>query len=243
MLLSKERIFSFLGGVNKSAKETLTKLKISYLAFVPLVILASSPVNRIESTDLKTNNVSLSELQFSLESYNFVSSKTNVVEINPGESLAQKKIREQKEQEERQKLALASRNTLSREGRARTTAKRNNFEDIYQAAGQRYNVDPMLLKAIHFVESTFSDSSYVSSYAGAQGPMQFMPSTWRRYGVDANGDGIAEIGNVEDAIYGAANYLRACGYPNLQKALWGYNRSTPYFHKVVNLARSYGMQL
>ena len=49
------------------------------------------------------------------------------------------------------------------------------------------------------------------SSAGAIGWMQFMPDTWARWGVDANGDGLPDPWNAEDAIYSAARYLAATG--------------------------------
>jgi membrane-bound lytic murein transglycosylase B len=71
--------------------------------------------------------------------------------------------------------------------------------------------------------------------------MQFLPSTWKHYGVDGNGDGVADITNVNDAIFSAANYLKACGYPNIKSALWGYNPSTRYYTKVMTKAQSFGL--
>ena len=42
--------------------------------------------------------------------------------------------------------------------------------------------------------------------------MQFLPSTWRAYGVDANEDGRKDPYNPVDAIFAAARYLAAAGY-------------------------------
>jgi len=246
MPLVKERISILAGGFEKGVKKLLKQSKVSLFVLLPLVALSSAPA-KAQPNSFDSKSIALNKLEFTLDSLEFVTAKKDFSEINPGESLAQKKIREQKENEEKERqrkesLVLAQRNTISREGRA-LDRQPVSFEQIYQTAGQRYGVDPMLLKAVHFVETGFSGSSYIASYAGAQGPMQFMPATWKRYGVDGNGDGIADIGNVYDSIHSAANYLKACGYPDLKKALWGYNRSTPYYHKVVNLARSYGMGL
>ena len=69
------------------------------------------------------------------------------------------------------------------------------------------------------------------SSAGAQGPMQFIPSTWGQYG---NG---GDINDDHDAILGAARYLKAAGAPgNMQKALFAYNHSQAY----VNALLDYG---
>lgn len=122
--------------------------------------------------------------------------------------------------------------------------KRNDktgFDIIYQDAGQKYSIPWEILSAIHLVETGRRGNTGISSYAGATGPMQFMPSTFRRYGVDGDGDGRAIIHDSDDAIYSAANYLRASGgNSNIRGALYHYNHSTAYVNKVVGIARSIG---
>ena len=117
-----------------------------------------------------------------------------------------------------------------------------NFDGIYQAAGAAYGIDWRILKAVHYVETGCSGSTSKRNPSGATGPMQFLPSTWRVYGQDGNGDGIKDITNVSDAIYGAANYLAVSGGSanNYRTALWSYNRSTRYYNKVMEVARSLG---
>ena len=63
-----------------------------------------------------------------------------------------------------------------------------------------------MLAAINKIESNFGRNMGPSS-AGAIGWMQFMPSTWLRWGVDANGDGVADPWNAYDAVFSAARYL------------------------------------
>src|SRR6185436_9399087 len=58
---------------------------------------------------------------------------------------------------------------------------------IYQAAGIQYSVPWQVLAAINEIETDYGRNLSVSS-AGALGWMQFMPSSWAMYGVDANGD-------------------------------------------------------
>jgi hypothetical protein len=113
-----------------------------------------------------------------------------------------------------------------------------NYIDLYKAAGAQYGVPWEILAAVHYVESGASGSTNRTSYAGAQGPMQFMPGTWRAYGVDANGDGVADAHNVSDAIYGAANLLAAGGAAegNIDAALFNYNHAQWYVNKVKNIA-------
>ena len=81
---------------------------------------------------------------------------------------------------------------------------------IYQAAGIEYDVPWQVLAAINEIETDYGRNLSVSS-AGAVGWMQFLPSTWKTWGVDANGDGVADPYNPVDAIFSAARYLHAAG--------------------------------
>ncbi len=72
------------------------------------------------------------------------------------------------------------------------------------------------------------------------GWMQFMPGTWKTYGVDATGDGVADPYNPVDAIYAAARYLRASGgATDLHKALFSYNHAEWYVAKDLGVAEGY----
>jgi len=78
----------------------------------------------------------------------------------------------------------------------------------------------------------------------AVGPMQFIPSTWRRYQADGNGDGASNPNNVYDAAYGAGRYLcsaagRMVDDASLTRAYLAYNHSDAYAAHVLNLARTY----
>ena len=117
------------------------------------------------------------------------------------------------------------------------------FRGLYERAGATYNVPWQLIQAVHYIETGASDSTAKSSYAGATGPMQFMPGTWRAYAVDGNGDGTAEITNVDDAVFGAANLLAAGGAAegDYQSALFNYNHSQSYVNKVMGVALDAGM--
>ena len=74
---------------------------------------------------------------------------------------------------------------------------------LWQRAGAAYGVPWQVLAAINKIESNFGRNMGPSS-AGAIGWMQFMPSTWERWGVDANGDGAADPWSAEDAVNAAA---------------------------------------
>ena len=77
---------------------------------------------------------------------------------------------------------------------------------IYQAAGIEYGIRWEVLAAINEIETDYGRNLNVSS-AGAVGWMQFIPSTWRMYGTDANEDGRKDPYNPVDAIFAAARYL------------------------------------
>jgi hypothetical protein len=104
---------------------------------------------------------------------------------------------------------------------------------IYQAAGRAYGIPWQVLAGINEVETDFGRDLSVSS-AGAEGWMQFLPSTWAMYGVDASGDGYADPYNPADAIFAAARYLRAAGGRNdIRGAIFAYNHSQSYVASVM----------
>jgi murein DD-endopeptidase MepM/ murein hydrolase activator NlpD len=110
---------------------------------------------------------------------------------------------------------------------------------LWQQAGAQYGVPWQVLAAINKIESNFGRNMGPSS-AGAIGWMQFMPSTWMRWGVDANGDGIADPWNASDAIFSAARYLSAAGAPgDLYRAVFAYNHADWYVQEVLSLADLY----
>jgi murein DD-endopeptidase MepM/ murein hydrolase activator NlpD len=79
------------------------------------------------------------------------------------------------------------------------------------------------------------------SSAGAIGWMQFMPSTWLRWGTDANGDGIADPWNPDDAVFSAARYLSAAGgRTDIARAVFAYNHADWYVREVLSLANLFG---
>ena len=118
---------------------------------------------------------------------------------------------------------------------------------IYEAAADRYGLGsqgPAVLAAINQIETNFGELSHVTSSAGAIGWMQFMPSTWARYGVDADGDGIADPYDPEDAIFSAARYLSAAGMPaDTPGAILAYNHADWYVAQVLANAACYSGDL
>jgi membrane-bound lytic murein transglycosylase B len=100
----------------------------------------------------------------------------------------------------------------------------------YREAARRFRIRWQLLAAVNFVESAFGKVRN-SSTAGAQGPMQFEPATWRAYGLGG------DVHDPHDAILGAANYLAANhGATRERDALYHYNPSLLYVDAVVRYA-------
>jgi murein DD-endopeptidase MepM/ murein hydrolase activator NlpD len=111
---------------------------------------------------------------------------------------------------------------------------------VWQKAGATYGIPWQVLAAINKVESNFGRNMGPSS-AGAIGWMQFMPSTWQRWGMDANGDGVSDPWNPDDAIFAAARYLAAAGgRSDISRAVFAYNHAQWYVDEILGLARLYG---
>ncbi len=111
---------------------------------------------------------------------------------------------------------------------------------IYQACGTQYGIPWQVLASINRIETAFGTNLNVSS-AGALGWMQFIPSSWEAYGVDANDDGRKDPYNPVDAICAAARYLRAAGgQEDLRTAIFAYNHADWYVDEVLLYANQYG---
>ncbi len=105
--------------------------------------------------------------------------------------------------------------------------------ELWRAAGAAYEIPWEVLASIMRIESSFGQDMGPSS-AGAVGRMQFLPSTWHDWGVDGNGDGIADPWNATDAVYSAARYLAASGaHEDLPAAVFSYNHSQDYVDAVL----------
>jgi membrane-bound lytic murein transglycosylase B len=109
-----------------------------------------------------------------------------------------------------------------------------------QKAASAYGIDWKILEAVWQVESGKRWHTTVRSSAGAQGPCQFMPTTWRAYAQDGNGDGTKDISYAPDCLFGAAKLLAANGAAsgNVTNALLRYNFSMSYVKKVIQIANS-----
>jgi soluble lytic murein transglycosylase-like protein len=236
MSLFFESIKRFIRRTSRGSKKSILSKKLALVIMATLFLMASTPTEAQTPDRVSADQINI---KLSTESANLLMNTDSIPRIVPGESAVQKEAR-LKAEAEKARLDALRRNTIAREYRKYIDP--TDFEQIYINAGNRFGVEPMLLKAIHIVETGASGSTNRRNPSGAQGPMQFLPSTFRAHAVDGNGDGIYDINNVEDAIFSASRYLVDCGYPNLKKALWGYNPSNSYYFRVVNLAHSLGMK-
>jgi murein DD-endopeptidase MepM/ murein hydrolase activator NlpD len=127
----------------------------------------------------------------------------------------------------------------------------------YRNAGQRYRIAWEVLAGVGKVETGHGrqgerDASGcilgppVQRLGGirAKGPMQFLPSSWERFGADGDGDGDRDVCDIRDAAAGAARHLREAPPGNdpidYGRALYAYNRDSNYVETVLDYARSYG---
>ena len=236
-IVTKERIKSY---ITNFIKDNAHFSKMASIAILGVII----PVSIIPIAASKNDETFRSKVVFD-KNEAIVDYSSKKIAIVPGESQFQAQERAKAEAEAAARAAAEAakkpeRNVVSREKRVYTDP--SNFDGIYQAAGAAYSIDWRILKAIHYVETGCSGSTSKRNPSGATGPMQFIPSTWRHYGADGNGDSVADITNVKDAIYAAAHYLAASGGAanNYRTALWSYNRSTSYYNKVMDVARGLG---
>lgn len=102
----------------------------------------------------------------------------------------------------------------------------------YKKAEAATGIEWEVLAAVNLVETGMGRIDGVS-VANAQGPMQFLPTTWAEAGI-----GKGDIRDPHDAIQAAARYLvRRGGLQDIRRGLWGYNNSD-YYGKAVMLYAS-----
>jgi Transglycosylase SLT domain len=114
---------------------------------------------------------------------------------------------------------------------------------FYIGASDRYSLGQdgyAYLAAINYVETSFGTNLSTSS-AGAIGWMQFEPDTFKTWGVAvSHPGGTPDPYDPQDAIYSAADYLRASGAPqSWSTAVFAYNHSRAYVTQVQGLAARY----
>jgi soluble lytic murein transglycosylase-like protein len=108
-----------------------------------------------------------------------------------------------------------------------------------RAAASAFGIRASIIAGIAEIESNFGCAMGPST-AGAIGWTQFMPATWKSWGMDADGDGRADPYNSVDAVFSTARYLRASGAPrSYRRALFAYNHATWYVNSVLRRAAKY----
>jgi hypothetical protein len=123
----------------------------------------------------------------------------------------------------------------------------STYLDLYKQSATRYcpGLSWTILAAIGQIESGHGQNDGPSK-AGALGPMQFLPSTWRIWGIPGFGDTTADVMNPYDAVPSAARYLcasgAAAGAQSLARAIFAYNHADWYVREVLALAQQYAKQ-
>jgi murein DD-endopeptidase MepM/ murein hydrolase activator NlpD len=114
------------------------------------------------------------------------------------------------------------------------------LQGLWQRAGAAYGIRWHVLAAINKIESNFGRNMGPSS-AGAVGWMQFMPDTWLRWGMDGDGDRIADPWDPEDSVFSAARYQSAAGGDSdIRRAVFAYNHATWYVNDVMDASQLFG---
>src|SRR6185369_839792 len=117
------------------------------------------------------------------------------------------------------------------------------YAGSYLAVQAKTGTPWQLLAAVHQTETGQSGDTARRSYAGATGPMQFMPATFAHYALDGDANGTKDITDFDDALLSAGNYLRAGGADKgrYSAALFNYNHSNTYVSHVLSIARRLGL--
>lgn len=246
----KNLIYQILAQILTQVKH-LERFSIAYRSFAlilsfPIVFNGSLPISLptvvLENAKaVKTNTEKVVKIGFDAQNPEAVVLVEKQISITLSESNFDKEQRLAAEAERNAKLV--KRDVIVREKPRFTSdpglaAKRA----LAQAAAARYGIDWKILEAVWQVESGKSWDTSRTSYAGATGPMQFLPSTFRKYGLDGNGDGKIEITSAYDSVYAGANLLASSGAASgaVERALFAYNHSWSYVNKVLSIARSIG---
>jgi hypothetical protein len=120
-------------------------------------------------------------------------------------------------------------------------------------AAAKYQLGPRgfaIVAAIHYVESDFGRSPLpgvapgTQNSAGAEGPGQFLVSSWQHFGVDGDGDGVKDPYSIPDSVFATANLLHADGAPrDWRTAIFDYNHADWYVERVLEKAASFGSEV
>lgn len=202
--------------------------RLQILLFAALATaLSALPGYAMSSTEEVSN---IPEIKVDFGETITVATKQNEIKFVLGESEAQKKERKAAE-------ALAKKKSVEKAAQVVATNYSTDLASLralYQSAAAVYGIDWKLIEAVHQVE-TGKSAQCKTSYAGATGPMQFMPSTFRAYAQSGG-----NICDLKDSIYAAANLLARSGAASgdIDSALFSYNHSSAYVQKVKSVMES-----
>jgi len=210
--------------------------KLMLAVVMPVVVIGQ--IGMVPATTTSATPV-VTSMPMKLED-NILTEKVGKVQITVGESEADRQAREAQEAAAQAQAAVRQVVTRSSSPARSYDASVEAKHQLAQSVAVKYGIDWKLLVAVWQVESGKSMGATRSSSAGAQGPMQFMPGTWRAYGVDGDGDGAKDVSNVHDALNGGARYLAANGADrgDIDNALLRYNHSWSYVNKVKSVMNS-----
>lgn len=226
----------------KLAKDLIPRILASGVLLVTIPVHALAE-DSVPTTPLLPYSIEQAHLVFDTGSpYPVGLEDEELISVEMGESEAQRQTRERQTAAARTRTKPVKSPSLTVQ---RVMTPEPSFEakrTLVREAAATYGIPWEILEAVWQVESGKSWDTHTRSFAGATGPAQFMPGTWRAYGVDGNGDGIADIHSAVDAVYSAANYLAANGANRgqIRQALWQYNHANWYVEKVIDVAGSIG---
>jgi membrane-bound lytic murein transglycosylase B len=222
-------------------KKFITAMVIAFIAVKnPATMLgevnvayAAEPQRNIEANAMSEANIATNLNSFYATEIPSVEEKAKIQLVT-----YQTEIENQKKAEEEKQ----AKENASKIEKLRNAGLSSKYIKQYLDAEKAYNVPWQVIAAVHYVETHQSGDTVITSYAGAQGPIQFMPSTFKSFAQDGDGNGTMSIGDVDDAIYTGANYLAANGAAagNVVGALYRYNHDSSYVYHVLSIARSVG---
>lgn len=219
----KENYQGFKQFIKRASRNSAQKFTANLMAFV--LVISISPLGGLKATETYKTNIVFNETDKPILALN-----ENKVAVEAGKSSYDS-------------LKIANTPVVKSFSHVQEYNDPKEFRPIYMAAAKQFNVPWQLIEAVHEVESGKSGSIAKRSYAGATGPMQFMPSTFRAYAVDGNNDGQTDITDVSDSIYTAAHYLANSGADEgrYDEALFNYNHSQSYVNTVKGIAEEIGL--
>ncbi|PIS06824.1 hypothetical protein COT79_02650 [Candidatus Berkelbacteria bacterium CG10_big_fil_rev_8_21_14_0_10_43_14] len=239
MTYSHERVVLFITRLVKSTSQSARQMKmLSLVALISATNISGLMVSpqRFESVQAARSAFVDEHIKLAIDRPSpVVGFVAHSVDIKVEESVSEKNAREQREQQLQSQLVtnrtVLARETLQRSSGPSQEEKRTIVKQIAGAHG----IDWKILEAVWEVESGKSWDRSVTSYAGAQGPMQFLPSTFRHYAPEG-----ASITSAHDSLNAGASLLSAAGAStgDVDSALFSYNHSSAYVAKVKRVADS-----